>query len=90
MIHRFSVLEPPQRIALLQAGPTIPSRLGCWVCLKPGAVVRCRTRRDLVEEVQPPIHRPLPKGGDRVVTLACREDDAIGQSSRACVLPSCG
>ena len=47
--------------------------------LKPGAVVRCRTRRYLVEDVQPPMHRKVPDGGDRVVTLACMEDDAIGQ-----------
>ena len=47
--------------------------------LKPGSVVRCRTRRYLVEDVQPPMHRKLPEGGDRVVTLACMEDDAIGQ-----------
>ena len=47
--------------------------------LKPGSVVRCRTRRYLVEDVQPPMHRKLPDGGDRVVTLACMEDDAIGQ-----------
>ncbi|WP_425336541.1 DISARM system SNF2-like helicase DrmD [Synechococcus elongatus] len=43
--------------------------------LKPGAVVRCRTRRYLVEDVQ----RPESKGGDTLVTLACMEDDAIGQ-----------
>ena len=47
--------------------------------LKPGAIVRCRTRRYLVEDVQPPMHRKVPEGGDRVVTLACMEDDAIGQ-----------
>ena len=47
--------------------------------IKPGSVVRCRTRRYLVEDVQPPMHRKLPEGGDRVVTLACMEDDAIGQ-----------
>jgi SNF2 family DNA or RNA helicase len=47
--------------------------------LKPGSVVRCRTRRYLVEDVQPPMHRKVPDGGDRVVTLACMEDDAIGQ-----------
>jgi hypothetical protein len=41
--------------------------------------VRCRTRRYLVEDVQPPMHRKVPAGGDRVVTLACMEDDAIGQ-----------
>ena len=53
--------------------------------LKPGAVVRCRTRRYLVEDVQPPMHRKLPQGGDRVVTLACMEDDAIG--ARLTVFP---
>jgi hypothetical protein len=42
--------------------------------LKPGAVVRCRTRRYLVEDVQ----APLDPGGDTVVALACMEDDAIG------------
>ena len=42
--------------------------------LKPGAVVRCRTRRYLVEDVQAP---PQP-GGDTVVSMACMEDDAIG------------
>ncbi len=42
--------------------------------LKPGAVVRCRTRRYLVEEVQ----APQESGADTVVTLACMEDDAIG------------
>ena len=47
--------------------------------LKPGSVVRCRTRRYLVEEVEPPMHRKVADGGDRVVTLACMEDDAIGQ-----------
>jgi SNF2 family DNA or RNA helicase len=47
--------------------------------IKPGSVVRCRTRRYLVEDVQPPMHRKVPEGGDRVVTLACMEDDAIGQ-----------
>ena len=47
--------------------------------LKPGAVVRCRTRRYLVENVEPPMHRRLREGGDRVVSLACMEDDAIGQ-----------
>jgi hypothetical protein len=30
--------------------------------LKPGSVVRCRTRRYLVEDVQPPMHRKLPEG----------------------------
>ncbi len=54
--------------------------------LKPGAVVRCRTRRYLVEDVQPPINAPVPAGGDRVVTLACMEDDAIG--ARLMVFPS--
>jgi hypothetical protein len=42
--------------------------------LKPGAVVRCRTRRYLVEEVQ----APQESGADTVVMLACMEDDAIG------------
>ena len=42
--------------------------------LKPGAVVRCRTRRYLVEEVQ----APQEAGADTVVALACMEDDAIG------------
>ncbi|WP_411875548.1 DISARM system SNF2-like helicase DrmD [Vulcanococcus limneticus] len=42
--------------------------------LKPGAVVRCRTRRYLVEEVQ----APQEPGADTVVALACMEDDAIG------------
>ncbi|MXW39619.1 MAG: DEAD/DEAH box helicase [Synechococcus sp. SB0668_bin_15] len=42
--------------------------------LKPGAVVRCRTRRYLVEDVQ----APLEPGGDTVVSMACMEDDAIG------------
>ncbi len=42
--------------------------------LKPGAVVRCRTRRYLVEDVQ----APLDPGADTVVALACMEDDAIG------------
>ena len=43
--------------------------------LKPGAVVRCRTRRYLVEEVVP----PPEAGGDTVVTLACMEDQSIGE-----------
>jgi len=43
--------------------------------LKPGAVVRCRTRRYLVEDVQP----PREAGADTVVTMACMEDQAIGQ-----------
>ena len=47
--------------------------------IKSGSVVRCRTRRYLVEDVQPPMHRKVPEGGDRVVTLACMEGDAIGQ-----------
>jgi hypothetical protein len=46
--------------------------------LKPGSVVRCRTRSYLVEDVQPPMHRKLPEGGDRALTLACLED-AISQ-----------
>lgn len=43
--------------------------------LKPGAVVRCRTRRYLVEDVQP----PREAGADTVVSMACMEDQAIGQ-----------
>jgi hypothetical protein len=43
--------------------------------LKPGAVVRCRTRRYLVEDVQP----PREPGADTVVSMACMEDQAIGQ-----------
>jgi len=43
--------------------------------LKPGAVVRCRTRRYLVEDVQP----PREQGADTVVSMACMEDQAIGQ-----------
>ena len=43
--------------------------------LKPGSVVRCRTRRYLVEEVQPPVE----VGADTVVAMACMEDQAIGQ-----------
>jgi len=43
--------------------------------LRPGAVVRCRTRRYLVEEVQ----APQEPGADTVVSLACLEDQAIGQ-----------
>lgn len=43
--------------------------------LKPGAVVRCRTRRYLVEDVQP----PRESGADTVVAMACMEDQAIGQ-----------
>ncbi len=43
--------------------------------LKPGAVVRCRTRRYLVEDVQ----APQDPGADTVVSMACMEDDAIGQ-----------
>ncbi|TGG96683.1 MAG: helicase [Aphanocapsa feldmannii 277cV] len=42
---------------------------------KPGSVVRCRTRRYLVEEVQPPVE----EGADTVVAMACMEDQAIGQ-----------
>ncbi|MFN7895509.1 MAG: DISARM system SNF2-like helicase DrmD [Cyanobacteriota bacterium] len=51
---------------------TAPSRTGQK--LKHGAVVRCRTRRYLVEDVQ----APLEPGADTVVVLACMEDDAIG------------
>lgn len=47
--------------------------------LKQGAIVRCRTRRYVVRDVEPPAHRKVPEGGDRVVTLDCMEDDAIGQ-----------
>ena len=43
--------------------------------LKPGAVVRCRTRRYLVEDVQ----RPAEAGADTVVSMACMEDQSIGQ-----------
>ena len=43
--------------------------------LKPGSVVRCRTRRYLVEEVQ----QPVETGADTVVVMACMEDQAIGQ-----------
>ena len=43
--------------------------------IKPGAVVRCRTRRYLVEDMLP----PAESGGDTVVSLACLEDQAIGQ-----------
>ena len=43
--------------------------------LKPGAVVRCRTRRYLVEDVQP----PKEAGADTVVSMACMEDQSIGQ-----------
>ena len=43
--------------------------------LKPGAVVRCRTRRYLVEDVQ----APREAGADTVVAMACMEDQAIGQ-----------
>ena len=43
--------------------------------LKPGAVVRCRTRRYLVEDVKP----PEGDGSDTVVSMACMEDQAIGQ-----------
>ena len=47
--------------------------------IKPGSVLRCRTRRYLVDNVQPPMHCKVPDGGDWVVTLAYMEDDAIGQ-----------
>jgi SNF2 family DNA or RNA helicase len=43
--------------------------------LKPGAVVRCRTRRYLVEDVQ----RPIESEADTIVVMACIEDQAIGQ-----------
>jgi hypothetical protein len=42
--------------------------------LKPGAGVRCRTRRYLVEDVQP----PEEPGADTVVSMACMEVNAIG------------
>ena len=38
-------------------------------------MVRCRTRRYLVEDVR----KPLEPGADTVVSMACMEDDAIGQ-----------
>ncbi|SBO42631.1 DISARM system SNF2-like helicase DrmD [Cyanobium sp. NIES-981] len=60
----------------MTATPTKPSRRQK---LKPGAVVRCRTRRYLVEDVQPPYPRRPPEGCDTVVSLACMEDQAIGQ-----------
>lgn len=47
--------------------------------LKPGSVVRCRTRRYLVEAVEPEAEKDLQPGCDTVVTLSCMEDDAIGQ-----------
>ena len=43
--------------------------------LRTGAVVRCRTRRCLVEDMQP----AREPGADAVVTMACMEDQAIGQ-----------
>jgi len=43
--------------------------------LKPGAEVRCRTRRYLVEDVQ----APQEPGADTVVSMAWMEDDAIGE-----------
>lgn len=61
------------RMAEMTSAPTPAPRL------KPGAIVRCRTRRYLVRDVDPPAHRKVPEGGDRVVTLDCMEDDAIGQ-----------
>lgn len=42
--------------------------------LKPGSVVRCRTRRYLVEDVSAPVEA----GTDTVVSMACMEDQAIG------------
>ena len=51
------------------------SKLKPGARLKPGAVVRCRTRRYLVEDVQP----PREPGADTVVSMACMEDQAIGQ-----------
>jgi superfamily II DNA or RNA helicase len=47
--------------------------------LKPGAVVRCRTRRYLVENVEPEKEKDRKPGCDTVVTMACMEDQAIGQ-----------
>jgi len=47
--------------------------------LKPGAVVRCRTRRYLVESVQPEKEKDRKPGCDTVVAMACMEDQAIGQ-----------
>ena len=41
-----------------------------------GELVQVRSRRWLVEEVQPPAHR----GGASLVTLACATDDAQGES----------
>ena len=38
-------------------------------------MVRCRTRRYLVEDVQ----RPAEAGADTVVSMACMEDQSIGQ-----------
>ena len=64
---------------LFRSGVLTPPPLRERIKIKPGSVVRCRTRRYLVEDVQPPMHRKVPEGGDRVVTLACMEDDAIGQ-----------
>jgi SNF2 family DNA or RNA helicase len=51
-----------------------PTRTRPLLKLRPGAVVRCRTRRYLVEDVQ----APLEPGADTVVSMACMEDDAIG------------
>jgi SNF2 family DNA or RNA helicase len=67
----------PETLRLATPGPAeamtaTPSRTRQK--LKPGAVVRCRTRRYLVEDVQ----APLDPGADTVVSLACMEDDAIG------------
>lgn len=42
--------------------------------LQPGALVRCRTRRHLVEAVTP----PDTDGTDTLVRLSCIEDDALG------------
>ncbi|MFW6731083.1 MAG: DISARM system SNF2-like helicase DrmD [Synechococcus sp.] len=47
--------------------------------LKPGAVVRCRTRRYLVESVLPEKEKDRKPGCDTVVAMACMEDQAIGQ-----------
>jgi SNF2 family DNA or RNA helicase len=52
---------------------------GTRLTLKPGAVVRCRTRRYLVESVQPEKEKDRKPGCDTVVSMACMEDQAIGQ-----------
>jgi SNF2 family DNA or RNA helicase len=62
-------LPPPGPAEAMTAAPSRTRQK-----LKPGAVVRCRTRRYLVEDVQ----APLDPGADTVVSMACMEDDAIG------------